>query len=258
MLQQARIHRIRTLLGTQGAVSTDRLVQELGVSRETVRRDLQALEAEGALRRVHGGGVGVEEAGREAPLAVRQATRAREKKAIARAAARLLRPGQTLLVDAGTTTALLAQEMAGLSGLTIVTNGLEVARHLTRDEKSRRANEVILLGGQLLTEVPATCGAQTVAEIQRYRADVALLSPVGICAEHGASSFERPEAEVARAMVAAARRCIVLADHSKIGQRSRIAYAPIGSVHTLVTDARARQRAGMAALMASSCEVVFA
>jgi len=258
MLQEARLHRIKALLSSQGEVSTERLVRDLLVSRETIRRDLQELEAEGALRRVHGGGVAPDAGSTEAPLAVRQASRAREKKAIARAAVRLLAPGQTLLIDAGTTTAQLAEELTALAGLTVITNGLDVARTLNKDERFRRSNEVILLGGRLLTEVPATAGDLTIAEIQRYSADVALLSPVGICAPHGASSYERSEAEVARAMVASARRCVILADHSKVGQRSRIAYAGLSAIDTIVTDAGARQRAGTHALQKAGCRIVFA
>ncbi|HYP71684.1 MAG TPA: DeoR/GlpR family DNA-binding transcription regulator [Variovorax sp.] len=257
MLQEARLHRIKALLATHGEVSTERLVRDLLVSRETIRRDLQELEAEGALRRVHGGGVtlGI---GTEAPLAVRQASRAKEKKAIARAAVRLLSAGQTLLIDAGTTTAQLAEELTAMTGLTVITNGLDVARTLNKDERFRLANEVILLGGRLQTEVPATSGDLTIAEIQRYSADVALLSPVGICASHGASSFERSEAEVARAMVASARRCVILADHGKIGQRSRIAYASLAAIDTVVTDSGARGRPGLAELEESNCRIVFA
>lgn len=257
MLQEARLHRIKALLTTHGEVSTERLVRDLLVSRETIRRDLQELESEGALRRVHGGGV-APDIGGEAPLAVRQASRAKEKKAIARAAVRLLSAGQTLLIDAGTTTAQLAEELSALSGLTVITNGLDVARTLNRDERFRQSNEVILLGGRLLTEVPATSGDLAIAEIQRYSADVALLSPVGICASHGASSFERSEAEVARAMVASAKRCVILADHSKIGQRSRIAYAGLQAIDTVVTDGGSRQLPGLEELQRAGCRITFA
>ena len=257
MLQEARFHRIKALLATYGEVSTERLVRDLLVSRETIRRDMQELEAEGALRRVHGGGVALEIGG-EAPLAVRQASRAKEKKAIARAAVRLLSAGQTLLIDAGTTTTHLAEELGPLTSLTVITNSLDVARTLNKDERFRKANEVILLGGRLLTEMPATCGDLTIAEIQRYSADVAFLSPVGICASHGASSFERSEAEVARAMVASARRCVILADHSKIGQRSRITYASLAAIDTIVTDSRAKESANLLELQQSSCSIVFA
>jgi len=129
MLQEERFLRIRTLLSTLSRVSTERIAQDLDVSRETVRRDILALESQGILRRVHGGVVaqGPEP---EPPLAVRQAVREREKRAIARAALQLLQPGQTLFIDAGSTTTLLAEALSSLSGLTIITNGLNVALKL--------------------------------------------------------------------------------------------------------------------------------
>ena len=92
------------------------------------------------------------------------------------------------------------------------------------------ANEVILLGGSISDRAMATTGATTVLDIQRYRADMALLSPVGIDHRHGATNYDHAETEVARAMVANADRVVILADYSKIGQRSRISYCPIDGI----------------------------
>lgn len=258
MLQEERFLRIRTLLSTLSSVSTDRIAQDLGVSRETIRRDILALEAMGLLRRVHGGIVahGPEP---EPPLAVRQTVRASEKRAIARAALQLLQPDQTLFLDAGSSTTILAEELASLSGLTVITNSLNAALKLAAMSAGRSArNEVILLGGRTDPEVQATHGDSTVGEIHRYRADVALLSPVGFSVAGGASSFEHPEAAVARAMTEQAQQLIVLADHSKIGQTSRVTYAKLSEVGTLVTDAAAEALPALAALKAAGCPVVLA
>lgn len=258
MLQEERFLRIRTLLSTLSRVSTERIAQDLEVSRETVRRDILALESQGLLRRVHGGVVaqGPEP---EPPLAVRQAVRAREKRAMARAALQLLQPGQTLFLDAGSTTTLLAEALSGLSGLTIITNGLNVALKLAGADAGRNArNDVVLLGGRPDPAVQATHGDTTVAEIHRYRADVALLSPVGINVHSGATSFEHHEAAVARAMAAQAKKLILLADHSKVGQASRVTYASLAEVDTLVTDAGARALPAFSALQAAGCHIVVA
>lgn len=256
MLQEERWLRIRTLLATFSRLSTDRIAQDLGVSRETVRRDVLALESQNALRRVHGGVVapGPEP---EPPLAVRQTVRAKEKRAIARAATRLLQPGQTLFVDAGSTTAILAEELSRLSGLTIITNGLAVALRLSAADEGRSArNDVILLGGRVNPELQASYGDITVAEVMRYRADVALLSPVGVHGQIGATSFDHHEAAVARAMVQQAKALIVLADHSKLGQTSRVVYAVPQDIATIVTDAAARALPATSALQASGPNVV--
>lgn len=218
MLQETRLQRIRALLMTMKQVSTERIINELGVSRETARRDIIELEAQGLARRVHGGLVALGENTPEPPLRVRSAAMAKEKRAIARAAARLVLPGQTLFLDAGSTTTLLAQELRTLSGLTIITNSLQAALALSAAEEHETLNnEVILLGGAMSAGAQQTRGEFTVGEIYRFRADVALLSPVGIEAKNGASSFHPHEAAIARAMVQQASRLILLADHSKLG-----------------------------------------
>lgn len=236
MLQETRLHRIRALLTTQHQLSTERIINELGVSRETVRRDIIELEAQGLARRVHGGLVAVDEQP-EPPLQVRRNAQAREKRAIAAAAVQHLQPGQTLFLDAGTTTTLLAEALRSMSGLTIITNSLQAALALSAAEEHESLNnQVILLGGVMMAGAQQTRGEITTAEIYRYRADVALLSPVGIDAESGASSFHLHEAAIARAMVQQASRTILLADHTKLGVISRSVYAPINDVDLLICD----------------------
>jgi len=239
MLREERFHRICGLIGTLQWVSTDRIASELGVSRETVRRDVLDLEARGLLRRAHGG-VLAPGAESEPPLDVRMQVRQREKQLIAKAALRLINPGQTLFIDAGSTVSILAEELATLSGLTVITNSVDVAVKIVRNGV-HRLNEVRLLGGRFGEDVPATFGGTTITEIHRYRADIALLSPVGISAAKGATSFDLAEAEVARAMAHCAARVVILADQSKLGAVSRAVICPIDQIDVLVTDPKARE-----------------
>lgn len=258
MLQEERFLRIRSLLATLSRVSVERIVQDLNVSRETVRRDLVELEGIGELRRVHGGAIatGPEP---EPPLAVRLIARQKEKRAIAKAAVRLLRPGQTLFLDAGSTTSTLAEEIATLSGMTVITNSLTIALKLAGANEGRNArNDVRLLGGQIDVKTQATHGEGTLKDIGRFHVDVALLSPVGLHARHGAMSFEHHEAAVAGAMAEQAQQVVILADHSKIGQTSRVTYARNADIDIIVTDAKAREIAGLAALRKNCARVVIA
>ena len=248
MLQETRLHRIRALLTTQHQVSTERIINELGISRETARRDIIELEAQGLARRVHGGLVAVDSQP-EAPLQVRRSAQAKEKRAIAVAAAQHLQPGQTLFLDAGTTTTMLAEQLRSMAGLTIITNSLQAALALSASEEHETLNnQVILLGGMMMAGAQQTRGEITVSEIYRYRADVALLSPVGIDAKNGASSFHPHEAAIARAMVQQAARTFLLADHSKLGVISRTVYAPIGEVDLLICDSGPAKAGALAAL----------
>src|SRR5450830_651231 len=255
MWQEERYQRIRALLATLQRVTTDRIVTELNVSRETVRRDLVALEALGELKRIHGGAITVED---EAPIAERAHINVKFKRDLARAAVSLLSHGQTIFIDAGTTTEILAQELAKLGGLTVITNAFNVALHLRGSAPGSLHNEVIILGGSLGDRSPATVGATTVAEIGRYRADLALLSPVGLDAHHGASNYDHRESEVARAMAEHAERVVILADYSKLGVQSRVSFCPPERIDVLVTNQRASEEVAFEALKARIKEIILA
>ncbi|MCG8710526.1 DeoR/GlpR transcriptional regulator [Brenneria sp. 4F2] len=257
MLEETRLHRIRALLSTLNRVSTENIIQHLGVSRETVRRDVLKLEAMGALRRVHGGIVATA-LETDAPSTVRSATmREREKRAIARTAVRQLTAGQTLFIDAGTTTSLLADELLSMPGMTIITNSLSVALKLTSAATTLH-HDVILLGGRMEPAAQSTCGDITLDELQRYRADVALLSPVGIASQSGASSFSHHEAAVAKSMAQHANTRIILADHSKVGLTSRVIYATMPEIDLIITDAAAADNPELTALQAQCRQIILA
>jgi DeoR/GlpR family transcriptional regulator of sugar metabolism len=233
MWSEERHHRILTMLIAQGRIETDSVAETLNVSRETVRRDLLKLEADGKVRRVHGGAIAAEISA-EKPFETRRQVNAAEKKRIAKAAARLLQPGECCFIDAGTTTAAFAQELARLPGIAVITNSLDVASAMHGGQPDA---DVLLLGGQLGADAPATYGEITISEIERFRPDAAIISPVGLDPEHGATDYFLPEAEVARAMIANARRLIMLADRSKIGEVSRVRLCPMAVIDTLVVDA---------------------
>ena len=258
MLQEERILRIRSLLAKFTRISIERIAQDLDVSRETARRDVMQLEAQGELRRVHGG---VVRNGPEPELPVSERARAnpKEKRAIAKAALKLVHAGQTIFLDAGSTTTILAEEMASLSGLTVITNGLNAALKLgAADDARSPRNHIILLGGRIDAGIHATFGDDTVNQIHRFRADLALLSPVGVSRTHGATSFEHHEAAVASAMAQQSEAVVILADYSKIGQSSRVSYVKTAGIATLVTDVRARGLPALAALQRAGVRVVLA
>jgi DeoR/GlpR family transcriptional regulator of sugar metabolism len=247
MWQEERYQRIRALLSTLQRVTTDRLVMELDVSRETVRRDLAALEELGELKRIHGGAIRVEG---EAPITERAHSNVKFKRDIARAAVGLLTRGQTVFVDAGTTTAILAEELAKLGGLTVITNSFDVALNMSEPAAGGHNNEVIVLGGTLGDRAPATVGATTVAEIGRYRADLALISPTAIDSRRGACNYDHREAEVARAMVGNAEQVFILADYSKIGVESRVSFCPPERIDLLITNRKASEAPALSELSA--------
>lgn len=234
MLEETRLHRITALLSTLSEVSTETIIQHLNVSRETVRRDVLKLEEQGKLRRVHGGIVCCE-LEIEKPLEVRSTVRKKEKISIARETVKQLSAGQTIFIDAGSTTSFLAEALLSMSGLTVITNSLEIAKKLS---SVPLLHEVILLGGHMGKTAQATSGEITINELSKYRADVAILSPVGVSTEAGASSFFHHEAAIATAMVKYSRTTIILADSNKLGVISRAVYAMPLEINMIITDSK--------------------
>jgi DeoR/GlpR family transcriptional regulator of sugar metabolism len=235
MWSKARHQKILALLKAQHQINTDLLAYDFGVSRETIRRDLIELEAEGQVKRVHGGAVLPQPVAEES-FKKRMTRHQREKKSIARKAAALINPGECVFLDAGTTTSIFARELARIPDVAVITNSIDIATTIQRADHQL---DVLLLGGRVVSDVPATYGELTLAEISRFNVDVAITSPVALHPEYGAANFDLHEAEVARAMIARSTRLIMLADHSKLGATSRIQYCTTEQIDTLVTDASA-------------------
>lgn len=233
MWKGERHRRILELAASAGAVEVETMADRLGVSRETIRRDLKHLEAVGQVRRMHGGAVPAETSAEE-PFRTRRGVQVDAKRRIGRAAAGLLRPGLSCFIDAGTTTTAFAEALAGASGLFVVTNSVEVAVTL---RAGTTATEILLLGGRFGTEIPATHGELTIAEIGRFQVDLAILSPVGVDPRAGVTYHDVGEAEIARAMMRQARGTMLLADRTKLARVSRAAVCACGDLDTLVTDA---------------------
>jgi DeoR family transcriptional regulator, fructose operon transcriptional repressor len=216
-----------------GRVEVASLAVEFDVTTETVRRDLTALERQGLLRRVHGGAIPVERLGFEPTLATRDALLAEEKERIAKAALAELPEEGAILLDAGTTTARLADVLPTDRELTVVTNAPPIAMTL-----SVRPNvTVLMLGGRLRGRTLAAVGDWARRALEDTLVDVAFVGTNGISVERGLTTPDTAEAEIKRAMVAAARRAVVVADHTKVGNDHFARFAGIGDVDVLVTDA---------------------
>lgn len=250
----ARHQKIRSLLQRHERLTTEHAIRELGVSRETVRRDFLEMEALGLLQRVHGGAVHLSD---EPPLDKRNTIHVAAKKAIARAVAQQLRTPLTLFMDAGSTTTILARELAQLSGLTLITNSLSAAACFT-ELRPAPDSQVIILPGALNSELFSTTGSSTIMKIQDFHADIALLSPVAVNARQGAASFLHDEAMIARAMSKGSDETWILADHSKIGAASRETYCPAHRIDRLFSNHAAQDVDGYEALRSQIGQAILA
>ncbi|WP_140846558.1 DeoR/GlpR family DNA-binding transcription regulator [Paracoccus sp. FO-3] len=258
MWQEERHQKIRAMLASFGQVSIDRIVESFGVSRQTVRRDLIEMEQSGILRRVRGGAVPVETEDME--FSVRITQRLQEKRAICVAALQLLKSHQTIFMDAGSTTTIMAEVLAGPTGLTdltVITNSLEVAMRLAQNTPENGVR-VQLLRGPVRRDPLETWGGATVADIYSYHADIALLSPLGVDAALGATYHHLYGAEIAEAMARQSTKTAILADHAKIGVTSRKCVCPTAEIDCLVVDAKARARSGFPALENAVARLIVA
>ncbi len=229
---------LRELLSA-GRVSVDVLSQRFQVNASTIRRDLERLERRNLLRRVHGGAVPAE------PLdytrydqditfnknALRQTA---EKTRIALAAARLIQPGDTIIISPGTTTTQLARciRQLQLRDLTVVTNAVNIAMELS----GLPAVNLIATGGIVLPDFYAMVGPQAEQSLGEMFVDKAFIGVTGVSAEHGLTGPNQLEALTYRVTLERARRTIVLADHTKLGWVALYRIAPITSAHAVITD----------------------
>lgn len=236
MYAEERQHAIALLTRENGRVSVADLAKRFDVTTETVRRDLDSLATLGLVARVHGGAVPADRVHLvEAAVPVREETRSAEKVRIAHAALAYLpdRPGGTILLDAGTTTARLAEILTPGMLSTVVTNSTPIATSLA----TRQVADVQLLGGRVRALTLATVGAPTVEALHDLRVDVVFAGTNGFSLTHGFSTPDPSEAAVKRAMVASANRVVVLADSSKSGTDYLVSFARPDDVDVLVTDA---------------------
>ena len=208
-----RRSKILEQLQSDGSVSVSRLSERLGATTVTIRSDLSAMERDGLLVRIQGGAVPAGPA-KESAANAACVSNAAEKKQVAALVAQLVRDGDTLFINSGTTTELVADALCARSNLNVVTNSLEVARRLGGHATMR----VQLLGGEIDARYGFTCGSTARDQLSKFKADWAILSVDGVSAEGGLTTYHAEEAAIDRMMIAGAKRTLVAADHTKIGR----------------------------------------
>ncbi|AXI86107.1 DeoR/GlpR transcriptional regulator [Actinospica acidiphila] len=214
-----------------GSVDVTALAAELGVAKETVRRDLRALEDHGLVRRTHGGAYPVESAGFETTLAFRATSHVPEKRRVAAAAAELLGDAETVFVDEGFTPQLIAEALPDRP-LTVVTASLPVAGALAQNDNA----SVLLLGGRVRSGTLATVDHWTTKMLSGFVIDLAFIGANGISREHGLTTPDPAVSEVKAQAVRAARRVVFAGVHTKFGAVSFCRFAEVGALEAIVTS----------------------
>lgn len=220
-------------------VSTAALARQFGVSEVAIRRNLAELEQSGLVKRVHGGVQAVARPGQPASYGARLLDSVPAKRAIGQAAAALIRPGDTLFFDSGTTVLEVVQALPGVlletGNLTVVTRSLVIAGELRRCRQVR----LILLGGVYVHDLDDFVGAQVESALQGLHVNTLFIGTDGLSPERGLTTDNVLEAQLYRLIVRVADRTVVVADSSKIGTHKLQTILPFEEIHTLVTDSGA-------------------
>jgi DeoR/GlpR family transcriptional regulator of sugar metabolism len=219
-------------LRVEGEASVATLAGLYGTSEMTIRRDLDLLEGEGLVRRARGGAIFLHRRALEPPIHQRAAQHATAKARIGAAAAALVQPGETVILDIGTTTAAMAKALRPDLAVTVVTNSLLIANELAE----KPAVRTIVTGGTVRHGELALVGPRAERAFAEYHCDVLYLGVAAVAAV-GLTEFNEDDASVKRAAIAAARRVVVLADASKLGAVTFANVAPLSAVGLLITDA---------------------
>jgi DeoR family transcriptional regulator of aga operon len=232
MLSEERRREILELLQTEGRVLVRDLARRFRTSLITIRKDLEFLHHEGQLERTHGGALPMKTGAlKDRSLQEKERMHRKEKLRIAQAAVEMIRHGQVIILDSGTTTTAIARICRHFKSLTIVTNATNIAAEL-----ADTPIEVILTGGVLRKNSFSLVGPLAEESLRKLNADLLFLAVDGFDVRYGLTTPNLLEARVNRAMAESARRTVVVCDSSKFGRRSLSLIMPTSAVHETITD----------------------
>jgi DeoR family transcriptional regulator of aga operon len=236
LLAEGRRRKILELVERTGQVTVHDVVKRFAVSAVTARSDLDALSSNGAMLRSHGGAVRYEPT-QDYPLKVKATIHRSEKARIGQAAAQLVKPGETIILDSGTTTAEVAKALIRekLKPLTVVTNALNIANELADAQEI----SLIMIGGLLRTVSYSFVGPQAETMLGDLHANQLFLAVDGLDITNGPFTADVLEAQLNGQMMGVSKVVTVVADSTKLGRRSLFRIGPIESVHRLITDTHA-------------------
>jgi DeoR family glycerol-3-phosphate regulon repressor len=231
MIPSPRHAQILGLLKEEGTIGISDLAVRLGVSLETVRRDIKPLAERGEIIRMHGS-IGLPSVVGEAPFERRMRENRQAKEAIARLAASTIRDGESIMLDTGTTTSFLARALLGHRRLIVVTNSSDIARTLA----TVNGNKVYMAGGELRSDSGAAFGVSAIEFVGRFSVTHAVISVGAVDAANGIMDYDLEEAEFARMVLSRGARAIAVTDHSKFGRHGLVKVCDFSGLGELVTD----------------------
>ena len=232
MMAEERRIQILQIIRSEGRAKVNELAPRFNTSAVTIRNDLNELHQRGVIQRSHGGAVIQDTVFRESPVDERVKRFSKEKQRIGAMAATLVKEGETIILDSGTTTLEVARHLHSIPHLQVLTNGLNIAVDLL----SARNIQTIIMGGSVRNDSASVVGRATEDMLEQFSADKLFLCGAGCDPDFGVSGTNLDETMANRAMLRAAREIIVVADSSKFGKRSMSLIASFSEVDLVISD----------------------
>lgn len=224
--------KIIDLVRSRGKVTVEQLTREFEVSAESIRRDLTFLATNGKIRKIHGGAIPLRDFGEDA-FALRMQTNADAKRQIAQKVQHLVKPGDTIFIDTGSTTLAMAEILATIDELTVITNSTAIARVISA---ANQTTHIYLLGGSYNEDNRQTCGPMALQQLSCFHADISLLAVAAVDAGAGIMDYSHDEASIATAMITHSERVAILADASKFDRVAPFVVASFAQIDMLICD----------------------
>jgi DeoR/GlpR family transcriptional regulator of sugar metabolism len=233
MTTESRHTAIIDLLKRQGKAKVEQLAERLSVSEVTIRKDLTKLEEQGLLERTHGSAIISPRSRFNIAFLERLRLQAPSKALIARTAASFIQEGDSIILDAGTTTLSLAQVLTEkrYHSLFVITSSVPAALELSKGNY-----DILLIGGQVRHHSLALIGPMAVENLEKYHVDRAFIGTSGISLTHGCSTPNALDAQIKEAMIGSAEEAYIVADSSKFGHDCLVSFADLVRIHLLITD----------------------
>lgn len=230
IFQEERLEKILSILEKENRLVTKDLPEKLNTTAVTIRKDLAILEKGGLLKRTHGGALKTKKLYHGLALNEKEKINIEEKKRIVKKAVELISDGDTIILDSGSTTSLLAKEIKNLHGITVITNAINIASELLQSDI-----EVILIGGSLLKETSSSVGPLADDALRKVSADKLFIGVDGIDFKVGLTTPNILEANTSRVMMDISIEVILLVDSSKFGRRSLGVISKVKDIDRMIT-----------------------
>lgn len=249
LFAEERKRKIVQMLSEHSKLYVSKLCEAFGVSQVTIRSDLQELEEAGLLKRTHGGAIPVSKASYEPTSTAKAVAHREEKQRIAKKAAEMVDPGDTICLDTGTTTFEMAKCLVDKRDLSVITNDLQIAMYL---EENAESCAVIVLGGSIRKGQHCTAGPIALASLCNLNVDKAFMAANAFTIERGFTTPSIEQAQIKKGLMGIASQTIMLADSSKFGRVSMACFAQLDDMDKLITDTGLHP--GTEAALQASCE----